>query len=111
MKMLPALSSVPELSDLDPQERIKVVLQWRREANKPWSGYLLYVGFFVFIMLLITFLPLVLFPGLREHEWVLPFLLGAGILPAQLLYDRLILRRRRDLLQRALEMRRRAPQT
>ncbi len=90
MKMLPTLSSVPELRRLDQTERGKIILQWRREA-KPWSGYLFHVGFCVFVMLSITLVPLIAFERLRDsrvHEWIFPALIGIGAMPAQILYDR-----------------------
>jgi hypothetical protein len=112
MKMLPTLSTLPELRDLDDAERAGVIRQWQRAADEPWAGYLFHVAFSLVVALFIAIVPLVAFARLRAPDlrnWVSPGLLAFGLILANVLYDRLILRRRRDLLHRVLEQRRNAP--
>jgi hypothetical protein len=109
MNILRPFSSIPELRELDDEERMKVVRQWEREAIKPWSGYLLSVGFSLLVVFAIVFLASLLFPGLSTMPggWIGGMVLGLWV--AQILYNAFILPKRRDLLQRILEQRGRTP--
>ena len=111
MKMLAPLSSLPEMSGLNDAERAQVISAWRSNAVEPWSGYLLCAGFTILVALLIVWTPLLLFSRLFSStlaDWVLPASVGPGVILANILYSRLILRRRRDLLHRVIEERRNA---
>jgi len=112
MKARSPLSHVPELRNLADAERYQVVKQWQREVNRSWSGYLLYVGFIVFVGALIACLPIILcvrFLPPAVRNWVVPTLVPIGLMFANALYQRLMLTRYRDVLSRILQQRRDAP--
>ena len=99
------LSNLTELRHLDRAERMRVIGRWESESLKPWSGYLIYFGLFLLVMLPTICLSELLFGG----GFVTAMFAGLAILVTQILYRGLILSRRRDLLQRILEERRRTP--
>lgn len=111
MKVFSIFPNLPELQQFDGVERTKVIRQWVREVDQPWSGYLLHVGFMLLVMIPITVFPSLLFHGLtssRTREWLFAAIFPFAFILATVLYNHLILARRRDALKRVLQQRERA---
>lgn len=107
------LSNLPELQGLPVSERIKVIRQWQREVNKPWSGYLRHVGFLLALCVPIIFAEEFFIPRSIHEPFRMIFLAFAICLAwigGNVLHNRLVVLPRRDILRRLLEQRERTLQ-
>lgn len=111
MKLFSTLPNLPELERLDGAERTQVIRQWIREVDRPWSGYLRHIGFLLLVTVPIILLPSILFRGLtsgRLPDWLFAITLPIACILANVLYNRFVLPRHRDVLHRVLQQRGRA---
>ncbi len=108
MKMFSILPDLPELQGLDTAQRSKTIKEWEREIDRSWSGYLQHVGVVLVLFVIFQFGKVVLFSRYTSSWFdALPFVFAW--LLGEYLYKRFVMLKRRDLLQRILEQRRRTP--
>ena len=111
MKLFSTLPNLPELQGLDRTERAQVIRRWVREVDRPWSGYLRHIGFFLLVTASIMPLPGLFIRSLMSlpsPNWLFASTLPFALILANILYIRFILPTHRGALHRVLQQRERA---
>jgi len=102
MKIFSPLSELPELQELPPADRHKVIAQWQHEADRSagfWLSSLCYLGFIVFVQLPLMVLPPIALSFPKPFIWVW---IGITVWTGPQIYDRVVILRRSDILERIL---------